>query len=1052
MRLVTVEALVLAATFLVGCPGSKSTKCSWGDVCAPGQLCHQPSQSCVLPVQIAVCDALGEGDTCTFPGAPGDWYTCQDGVCLADARCGDGVQDEGEACDDGNVLGGDGCSADCLSDETCGNGFVDAVNDETCDCGTDPESLSGECLAVNGATDSDCSETCRSRFCGNHVVDPGEVCDDGNSESGDSCSADCQSDETCGNDYVDLAAGEQCDDGEDNSDTTPDACRTDCTAAWCGDGVTDIAEVCDDNNNTSGDSCSADCLSDETCGNGYVDLVTGEECDDSTANSDMVPDACRTDCSSPSCGDGVVDTGEQCDDGPANSDLQPDACRTNCLLAHCGDLIVDSGEDCDEGTLNSVVPNATCRTNCLVRRCGDGIRDDGYGEVCDATDLGGQDCSTFGFVDPVGLACAADCREDLQPCTATCGNAIREPSEGCDDGNTYNWDGCNALCEIEGCIVFVNNDPAITQRDGRSWQTALDDVGAAITVAAATSVPCDVWVAEGTYHIYQTAPTDTVQLAEDVGVYGGFTGSEYLRGQRDWETHTTTLDGAQAGNPSNRVYHVVTGASYAVLDGFTVTGGAATGTDPHNYGGGMYSYPASFITVANCTFTGNTASSGGGGMYNRGGSPSVTRCAFTGNTATGGIGGGGMYNRGASPTVTDCLFSGNSGGYGGAMLNNDGPNPIITRCTFVGNGAGYGGGIHNTNSHAEVTDCLFIGNTAGWGGGIYNNNCTATVTRCVFARNSASTRGGGMSHFEDAGANVTDCTFVGNTAVGRGGGMNIYQRSWVLLKGCTFSGNSSDYGGGFFTGGQSTSTVEDCAFAGNLGNVAGGGMCYLDSSPSTITGSIFTGNQTPDGGGLRIVANAAADVTSSILWGDSAPESSGAGFTFAYSDVQDATPTGAGNISQDPLLTAGPASPLFSGTWISVTYDATSYQTELVFDATTLTPGAVSGNGLYVRPDLTDPRWFVIADNTATSLRVWGDLTVILPTLATGSSYEVYDIHLAAGSPCIDTAHGETASATDLDGNQRVDDLAAPNGYSCGALVPPQCYEYADMGAFEHQP
>jgi cysteine-rich repeat protein len=28
-------------------------------------------------------------------------------------RCGDGILDGGEICDDGNVVGGDGCAADC---------------------------------------------------------------------------------------------------------------------------------------------------------------------------------------------------------------------------------------------------------------------------------------------------------------------------------------------------------------------------------------------------------------------------------------------------------------------------------------------------------------------------------------------------------------------------------------------------------------------------------------------------------------------------------------------------------------------------------------------------------------------------------------------------------------------------------------------------------------------------------------------------------------------------------------------------------------------------
>lgn len=49
-------------------------------------------------------------------------------------------------------------------------------------------------------------------------------------------------------------APEQCDDGDANSDTAPDACRADCTLATCGDGVVDSGEDCD-----GGPDCPADC-------------------------------------------------------------------------------------------------------------------------------------------------------------------------------------------------------------------------------------------------------------------------------------------------------------------------------------------------------------------------------------------------------------------------------------------------------------------------------------------------------------------------------------------------------------------------------------------------------------------------------------------------------------------------------------------------------------------------------------------------------------------------------------------------------------------------
>ncbi len=70
--------------------------------------------------------------------AAGSLTACGEGVSgtgyrrhVTQGRCGDGVRDPGEACDDGNTAGGDGCSADCRSTEVCGNGVVDPG--EECD-------------------------------------------------------------------------------------------------------------------------------------------------------------------------------------------------------------------------------------------------------------------------------------------------------------------------------------------------------------------------------------------------------------------------------------------------------------------------------------------------------------------------------------------------------------------------------------------------------------------------------------------------------------------------------------------------------------------------------------------------------------------------------------------------------------------------------------------------------------------------------------------------------------------------------------------------------
>src|SRR5689334_12714007 len=49
--------------------------------------------------------------------------------------------------------------------------------------------------------------------CGDGIVGPGEVCDDGNTDGGDGCAPLCDSNERCGNGILDLLQGEQCDDG-----------------------------------------------------------------------------------------------------------------------------------------------------------------------------------------------------------------------------------------------------------------------------------------------------------------------------------------------------------------------------------------------------------------------------------------------------------------------------------------------------------------------------------------------------------------------------------------------------------------------------------------------------------------------------------------------------------------------------------------------------------------------------------------------------------------------------------------------------------------------
>lgn len=242
--------------------------------------------------------------------------------------------------------------------EPCQNGGS-CIPDEssyTCDCASGWQGDTcgddiDEC--ATSADDCDVNATCANTPGGYTCT-----CNAGYSGDGTSCA------EICGDGLQ--GPNEECDDGDDNSDVEPNACRADCTDAHCGDGVLDDGETCDDgddNSDEQADACRTNCAL-ASCGDGVLD--DGEACDDGTNNSDASPDACRTTCAEAYCGDGVTDDGEGCDDGAANSDSTPDSCRDDCTPAMCGDGVIDDGEECDDGAANVDDVCGQCNTSCAI--------------------------------------------------------------------------------------------------------------------------------------------------------------------------------------------------------------------------------------------------------------------------------------------------------------------------------------------------------------------------------------------------------------------------------------------------------------------------------------------------------------------------------------------------------------------------------------------------------------------------------------------------------------------------------------------------------------
>jgi cysteine-rich repeat protein len=75
--------------------------------------------------------------------------------------------------------------------------------------------------------------------------------------SDSSGAADTDAPADCGDGVISLH--EECDDGDANSDSEPNACRSTCREARCGDGVQDRSEECDDGDLWGGDGCGPTC-------------------------------------------------------------------------------------------------------------------------------------------------------------------------------------------------------------------------------------------------------------------------------------------------------------------------------------------------------------------------------------------------------------------------------------------------------------------------------------------------------------------------------------------------------------------------------------------------------------------------------------------------------------------------------------------------------------------------------------------------------------------------------------------------------------------------
>ncbi len=417
--------------------------------------------------------------------------------------CGDGVRSGSEVCEGAN-LGGNSCATLGFTNGTlscigagspgectfntlscwntippfCGDGTINLA--EQCDGGVGGQSCASIGMGYDGGTLS-CTSTCGYNT--------------------DNCWTTTPPDPECGDGFINVGVGEECDGSNVNG----------LVCADLGMGYEGGIPTCSSACTLLTDDCTSDPIPPQSvCGNNIVEA--GEVCDGNNVNT-YVCDAfgytggslgCLPGCmgydisgcnfsSHPDCGDGFIDQGEACDGTVITLGCEdfgygvgPSVCTPSCRLdislcvdpspaPSCGDNIVNQpSEVCDGepvaqscvgldigfsgGTLgcdtNCAFDTSSCTTPPDEEYCGDNILQTWNGESCDTNRMGGATCTNIGLGYIGGsISCNDECSYNTTNCISAppqlCGNGDIDASNGetCDGTNMG-----GRTCQTEGFV------------------------------------------------------------------------------------------------------------------------------------------------------------------------------------------------------------------------------------------------------------------------------------------------------------------------------------------------------------------------------------------------------------------------------------------------------------------------------------------------------------------------------------------------------------------------------------------------------------------------
>jgi hypothetical protein len=281
--------------------------------------------------------------------------------------------------------------------------------------------------------------------------------------------------------------------------------------------------------------------------------------------------------------------------------------------------------------------------------------------------------------------------------------------------------------------------------------------------------------------------------------------------------------------------------------------------------------------------------------------------------------------------------------------------------------------------------------------GLYCDDAAMTVRGCVFEDNHSSSGGGAIFSYP-APITIEDSEFHANASSGSGGAV------YVALDG-THPGVGT--------------AIRRSHFLDNHADDDGGAIRYENafdgSGPELVVdGCVFAGNSASGtGGAMDVTTTLVSDATLLV-----------SGSTFAFNSAGTAGGAMAYRISGDGNAVVASSSIVWGNDAPSdpqIHIDAV-FTADLTFRYCNVQDAGYDGTAGNVSADPL----FVQGDPDAGPL----------------------DLHLGAGSPCIDAGEDDAVGETDVEGNPRFDDPATDN---CAAAGDPACGFISDMGAYEYQ-